>query len=420
MPYLLLWVGTLAGVLLISAEAFTVWLLTVFGTICIYFGLRNSVVLSTWLLVTAIGMVLGGISGLPLQHSQVLIGDVCIGVVVKQYDHNASVQVDSCVGSGRNRALIYSQCERALCPTNYSYVKIQVTSREKFGRFNGKAKITAEPAEYTETGKYRNVYYKLLRLGFAYRESYFLWLRRDLPEEHAALVTSMLFGETHIPKELIETMKKLGLLHVVAISGINIRYLQLLVSQITNKWRRKYRSAADFLVLFLLFIVVGEAVSLFRAIIMVLLLHIIKTTGMLPVKWHFSVGLAALLLVNPSYLFDAGYWLVSGACVGIYIVAAWIEKWRLRLVLQEILVNIGIWGCVAPVQWVIFKEITPWGIAVGMLISPVIEVLTIIGYFCTLGRFVFGFEMVLRVVLGVLSSIILFIINMFHGAAVFP
>ena len=141
---------------------------------------------------------------------------------------------------------------------------------------------------------------------------------------------------------------------------------------------------------------------------------------MLPVKWHFSVGLAALLLVNPSYLFDAGYWLVSGACVGIYIVAAWIEKWRLRLVLQEILVNIGIWGCVAPVQWVIFKEITPWGIAVGMLISPVIEVLTIIGYFCTLGRFVFGFEMVLRVVLGVLSSIILFIINMFHGAAVFP
>jgi len=82
MPYLLLWVGTLAGVLLISAEAFTVWLLTVFGTICIYFGLRNSVVLSTWLLVTAIGMVLGGISGLPLQHSQVLIGDVCIGVVV--------------------------------------------------------------------------------------------------------------------------------------------------------------------------------------------------------------------------------------------------------------------------------------------------------------------------------------------------
>lgn len=413
MPYLLLWLSMLLGVLLVLWQVPLLSVLLTAGCMFAFFRWRKRFRYFRWLLVVLCGLVTGGISGSFVGKARVFEGDICIGHVVKQYGFSVSVKLDTCQTSDQVRGRIYASCGSLRCPDLYKSTELQIISLEQFGRFVGKGKITNFGVPYTVSLPTTS-YYTVLSYGRTYRENYYNWLRGKLPVEHSAFIASMLFGETHLPRELTESMKVLGVLHVVAISGINIRYLQLLVSQFTKKLRRRLKEILDFLVLGFLFVVVGEAVSLFRAIIMCVLLVFIKKAGTPGHKWHFCIGLSLLLLMDASYIFDAGYWLVSGACVGVYILANWIESKKFVAVVQEVLISIGIWVCVAPVQWLIFKEVTPWGIVTGLVISPVIEAITIIGYLGTVGRFVPGFEVVLRAVLGILVSLIIFIINLFH------
>jgi ComEC/Rec2-related protein len=366
-----------------------------------------------------IGMLLAVIRTTLTGIPEVYVGQRCIGRVLEKYAKGVSVSIDTCgeIGgkTGSKGASIYVLCYGKSCPSLYSKIMITVTSRNGFGSFSGKGELVKQQYPLVNDSGF----YGLLKLGDTYRNGYFTWLNETIPTEHAALLTSMLFGETQFPSELKSTMKDLGIVHVIAISGINIRYLQGLVGWITKSLKRRLRALFEWIPLLALFLIVGPAVSLLRAIVSFLWSDLGRKFGVLQRGSAVFVVFALLVLWTPSLLQDAGYWLVSAASAGIYIVVPKIAQISHKDMLKEFMSTMVIWICVTPVQWLIFGEITPIGVVVGLLISPLVEIATIGGYLGVIVRHIPGLNDLLRFLLGVIVSAMLFAVRLFHGSGSF-
>lgn len=412
MPYFLFWLACIAGVLFGEKDLWLVLVVVLVIVACASFYLRRVSVLGKWGILATIGLVAGGLSTAIAGSSEVFVGQQCMGRVVENYSKGASVLLDRCGTKPAYTGSIYVSCYGKSCPDLYAVVEIKITSRNGFGSFSGKGIFVKHAYPLVEDV---DLYYELLRKGNNYRQDYFRWLNEVLPSEQAALVTSMLFGETQLPTELKTTMKDLGIVHVIAISGINIRYLQGLVAWLVRSFRRKVRGVVEAIPLVLLFIVVGPVVSLLRAIANVAVAGLYRSFGLLQNGAMIFFVMGILLLWSPKYLHDAGYWLVSAASIGIYVIVPKTAAfWRNRVV-REIGSTVVIWFCVAPVQLIIFGNLTPLGIVVGAIIGPLVETASIAGYAAVIIRYLPMLGELLRFFIGIVVSIILLVVNMFHG-----
>lgn len=167
--------------------------------------------------------------------------------------------------------------------------------------------------------------------------------------------------------------------------------------------------------LLFLYFVVGEAVSLTRAIIMVIVGILLKLCGVKMGSWHYFLGISLLLLIDSTYLYDVGYWLVSGACFGVYIGGEFLDKSvKVRGIIKDLLLSILVWLCVVPVQSCIFRGIQPLGVVVGLILAPLVEIVSVLGYVGVVIRFCPGFERLFSWILGTVASIILLVVDLFH------
>lgn len=412
MPYILLFSGVILGVLSMSWGTPMLSIFLAGGVLLLYFILADGYNWSRWLSLFVLGSVLGSLSGLKLIASPPVTGDICTGYALREYTRSMSVRVDSCAQSVQRSGIYYISCGNSRCPKIYSRVKIQISDLNRLGRFMGKGVILE--AEQKESDLYKKTYFLFMSKGYQVKLEYFAWLRRKLPLEQASLVSSMLFGDTELPADLTKKMKEVGLLHIVAISGINIAYLLELINNISRKFSRKIATLIEVIILIMLFLIVGEAVSLMRAMIMSFWGIFTRRVGLMSTPWAFMVGLSVLLLLDPRYLWDAGFLLVSGACFGIYLGGQVLRKWLKSSTLIELVQGIVIWICVAPIQYFIFGTVTVWGMILGFVTSPLIEILTLFGYLSSVLRVVPHLESILTIILGAISSLILLVINMFH------
>lgn len=260
-------------------------------------------------------------------------------------------------------------------------------------------------------------YYAFLRGGLSLKSRVNgIWVSA-LGSDTAVLLLSILVGNRSLPSEIKETVKSVGLLHVVAISGINIAYLQMLIGAVTKKLTRVYREVIDFACLLLLFLFVGEAISLLRAVITYCVAYFTLKFGLNKSGISvFSLTFVLLFLAIGDEWSGASALLTMGACFGIMIVASMVIKRVSKKVPSDLIVSLVVWLCVTPVQFSIFREISITGLFVGVLVSPLIELISMIGYIIfavtlavpELGR-------ILVLIPGFLVSIFLFIVRLFHG-----
>lgn len=413
MPYFLFWVACIVGVLLGENDWWLVFVAVLVVVVCTSFYLRKASVLGKWGLFATIGLVAGGLSSAIAGSPEVFAGQRCVGRVVENYSKGASVLLDRCEPESARAGNIYVSCYGKSCPDLYAVVEIEITSRSGVGSFSGKGVFVKHTHPLVSD---TDLYYELLRKGNGYRQGYFRWLNEALPLEQSALLTSMLFGETQLSTELKSIMKDLGIVHVIAISGINIRYLQGLVTWIVRGFRRKIRGMIETVPLVLLFVVVGPVVSLLRAIGSAVIAGLCRSFGLLQNGFVIFFVVAILLLWSPKYLYDAGYWLVSAASIGIYVIVPKTTAFWRNSVIREIGSTAVIWLCVAPVQLIIFGNLTPLGIVVGAIIGPLVEIASIAGYAGVIVRYLPVLGDLLRFFVGIVVSIMLLVVNMFHGS----
>ncbi|MCC7303951.1 ComEC/Rec2 family competence protein [bacterium] len=404
MPYLVIWVSVLIGTLLGGYSLYAL----IFLILVQFF---SSGVVKPWLRLACIFLCITFIFNLKMGLSVLTVGENCQIIVLKEYDRAVMGKIWKCRGKSSSEGYLYVPCSGYRCPSLYSTQEVVIKNLEKFGRFIGKGELV--PIKSNQ--EIPPFYYRILREGNRAKVSFYGWLSSDIPDDQAALVASMLFGEVGLTPSLKQVMKEVGALHIIAISGVNIIYLQSLLSSITRNFQRKLRVLMDFLALLLLYVVVGETVSIMRAILMVILAFVTSLVGAKKTHWYFFLGLSFLLLIDSSYFADAGYWLVSGACFGVYILWPLVQrKVKANALFAELIKGVLIWICVSPIQWFIFGEVQPLGILVGLVLGPLIEVVTIFGYVATIVRFLPILDKVIVILLGVFSSAILLVIGVFH------
>jgi ComEC/Rec2-related protein len=303
-------------------------------------------------------------------------GEVCNGYITREMLGAQVVRVVKCETAALVDHDIVVKCSGFKCADLYTYRSVVVEKMRDgriYGRFGESKLIGKEPY-------IASFWYRLLKVGQRIKGGLYERYLAQSSETVASMAVSIVFGATNVPVEFSNTMKSLGIVHVMAVSGINITYLLSFLSIFINKLGRGAQGSVKLFVLLILNILVGPSVSLLRATITSVQQVLIKVLGFQSDNVGIFLVLSSILIISPRFLTDYSYLLVTAACIGIYIVAPVVTKPIKQSVLREFLVSMVVWLCVLPMQWVLFKNITWYGGVITFLLAPLVEVVTILGY----------------------------------------
>lgn len=153
----------------------------------------------------------------------------------------------------------------------------------------------------------------------------------------ASLLKGILFGEKAIDQSIKEDFQRIGIGHILAVSGLHLGFLFLLVTFLLKKLRVKklYWLVFVFPILFLYACLTGFSASVLRALIMVSCLMIGQGLAMeKDALSNLALAGIIILLIWPTQLFQAGFQLSMTAVLGIIFFNAplnfqaekWLEK----------------------------------------------------------------------------------------------
>lgn len=220
-----------------------------------------------------------------------------------------------------------------------------------------------------------------------------------LPEEEAGLMSAILFGDKTL---LSDEMKKLyqenGFAHIMAVSGLHVSLLgyglyQLLRKMTTPVWAS---TLIPVIVLFLYGAIVGFSVSSCRAILMFAMLMLSTYIG----RWYdmisaLSLAAIILLLIQPLYLYDAGFLLSFASVIGIAVIyprlcdAFVAEKKRGVKTKKAFLLSASIQLMTLPLTCYFFFEISLYSLLINLILLPLCSYLVFSSLLACLFSFVF-------------------------------
>jgi len=176
----------------------------------------------------------------------------------------------------------------------------------------------------------------ILRWGYRTRLALFEVMDRHLSERESGLLKGLIFGErAYMTEELERSFRDAGVMHVLAVSGMNLGILLtlfwLMLRPLRPSLTQSYLGLIPFVLIYL--ILVGFEVSLMRAALLfgfVTLGWVLAERGLILKGWVDPLqGLAAAALVilafTPQALFDISFQLSFAATAGILI--AWQLLW---------------------------------------------------------------------------------------------
>ncbi len=138
-----------------------------------------------------------------------------------------------------------------------------------------------------------------------------------------------------LDKALVQAYSNTGVIHIIAISGLHLGMIFILVSRLLRyfrKWRgyKFFRPVTILLVLWLFTFLAGAVPSVLRAAVMFSFLVLGETLDR-PTNTLNTLAASAflLLVINPFYLWDAGFQLSYAAVGGIVVFSRPINNWFL-------------------------------------------------------------------------------------------
>ena len=207
-------------------------------------------------------------------------------------------------------------------------------------------------------------------------------LSQSITEPEAGLAKGLLLGgDDYLPRSLDDMFKRLGLTHIVAVSGYNITIIAecfLIVGIALGLWRKQALWAA--LVIIALFILmIGAPASAVRAGVMAFVVFGALQTGRLSRSVN-TLLLAAgiMLLFNPLLLrYDIGFQLSVLATLGIIISSSWQEYYLPheffgKSFVEIILMTIAAEIFVLPVILFNFQMFSPLMLVANSLLLPLV------------------------------------------------
>lgn len=217
----------------------------------------------------------------------------------------------------------------------------------------------------------------------------------NILEEYRDIYQKLLTGRSFIDGNGVNRYREAGLAHILAISGLHIGILYAAIEFVLKimQVERFYRGTLEILFLFILYIILGNQVTILRT---ALVLTVIILSKMFYKRTDFfntlSFASFVILIIQPRYLYDAGFQLTFAAMIAIGIYNKIFRiKVKNKKLSDFILLPICIQIVLFPIVLWHFQEIHYWTLILNLLITPFFSILIIIVYSIILFGF-FGLE----------------------------
>lgn len=227
------------------------------------------------------------------------------------------------------------------------------------------------------------------------REHWKEMLIRQLGKEKGGVLTAMLLGDrSAIDPEIKELYQVNGIAHILAISGLHLSFLGTGFYQFLRKKSGSYPlgCAGGILALSLYVLLVGKSVSVMRAFIMFLFRVGADAAGR---KYDsptaLAVAAACVLIGQPLYLKDAGFWMSFGAVLAmLLILPVFVE-----LPFQNVWAGLSTQILLLPILLMAYFEISLLSLALNLLVIPLLTILLMMAVLASFLWLVFWQESVL-------------------------
>ncbi|ACL76303.1 DNA internalization-related competence protein ComEC/Rec2 [Ruminiclostridium cellulolyticum] len=227
------------------------------------------------------------------------------------------------------------------------------------------------------------------RLGYVIKNKVIEIVSYSLDKNQAGLLEGMLIGyKDGLDENAFKAFSKAGLTHIMVASGMNVAFIILPFAFIFKKLRMSNLSAnlITIFILVLFVFVTGFSASVVRAVIMGIIILVGRIIMREP-DIYTSISAAALILlaINPYTLFDIGFQLSFGATLSLVMfyqqIKTFIDSKYIPGVISDTLAaTLAAQLGVVPVTLYYFNNFSTFSILSNILVVPLVEVVTIIGF----------------------------------------
>ncbi len=213
-----------------------------------------------------------------------------------------------------------------------------------------------------------------------FRDKWKALLVQKMGERDGSSMAAILLGEKNgMDQEMKELYRVNGIGHILAISGLHLSFAGLGVYRLLRRITGSYKAggAAGAILLFSYVSMIGMTVSVIRAWVMFLFRIGADITGRrYDMPTALGVAAVTVLISNPLYLYDGGFWLSFGALASICLVVPLakeetMQSLPVRALWPGISMNCVLW----PVILYYFFELPLYSIVLNLLVIPLMSVL---------------------------------------------
>ncbi len=149
-----------------------------------------------------------------------------------------------------------------------------------------------------------------------------------LSKTSSSICLALIIGyKVDIPDDINENFKNSNLLHILAISGIHVTYINIIINYVLKKFSKKSSNILNIIFLFMYMILANFIPSVFRACMMNIMILI---SGLLYKKsnlcTNISISALILLIINPLTIYNIGFIFSYIGTISLIIFNTYIKK----------------------------------------------------------------------------------------------
>ncbi len=235
---------------------------------------------------------------------------------------------------------------------------------------------------------------------------------------------------------LANGFKNAGLSHILALSGMHLSLFAGIALTIGSVAGKKLATVLSLVAVIIFVWFAGLSPSLFRALTCTLISLLLQfcslpgVSGNSEVVYRFispsftSIRLIRIIslsflvhaILYPNDLFSAAFMLSYGALIGIalaeYLVKPLLARFLTPMLASPFSAAIGAQICTAPITVSLFGTLMPIGIISSVVVSPLVIVFLVVGFFCILLSFcipflLYQFNDIIQIMYWILERIVL-------------
>ena len=268
------------------------------------------------------------------------------------------------------------------------------------------------------------------RVVYPLRSFIITCVNRTIGGQEGALLKGLLVGARgEIDQELRDAFAKVGVIHVLAVSGLHVGFVVLAVIVLLRMFRipRTWRAIVTVAILILYVYLTNQKAPVIRASVMAAVLMVGNVLERRTDVFN-SLGLAALivLIINPLDLFQAGFQLSFAAVAAILLLYRRLrfmfgksllrlqergQSWKVYLI-ALFFVSLAAQLGTLPLTASYFNRIPVVSLVANLLVVPLVALIVMLGYITTIcSVFWFGLAQIYANANWLLLNILIHVVN---------